>query len=47
MKGKEPGSIWHPDFKQLYLEIEENLSGKREGSGRHPRPEEQQVPANL
>ena len=44
-RARSPGSIWHPDFTQLYLE--ENLSGKWEGSGRHPRPGEQQVPANL
>lgn len=33
--------------KQLCLEVEENLSRKWEGSGRPPRAEEQQVPANL
>lgn len=47
LKGKEPRLHVASGFKQLYLEIEENLSGKWEGSGRPPRPEEQQVPASL
>lgn len=46
-KGKEPGLRVASGFKQLSLEIEENLSGKWEGSGRTPRAGEQQVPANL
>lgn len=45
-KGKEPGLRVASGFKQLCLEIEENLSGKWEGSGRTPRAEEQPVPAN-
>lgn len=46
-KGEEPGLPGASGFKQLCFEIEEKLSGKWEGSGWLPRPEEQQVSANL
>lgn len=47
-KGEEPRlHVASGVVKQLCLEVEETLSRKWEGSGRPPRAEEQQVPANL
>lgn len=46
-KVKKLGLCVASGFKQLCLETEENLSGKWEDSGRLPRLEERQVPANL